>query len=114
MGFFKELGKKLGFIEEDKTAQIKEERSKIVSGISEKLKMLNFTDEEINEVTSILKKMEADVQIEKNALIGTNINNPDPTIIMKEKMDKIREIELKAAEDMRTKIAEIKKRKELQ
>ncbi len=111
MDFFKKLGEKLGLIEEDKTAKINAERSMLKLNLASKLKNINFTEQEINEVLDILTKMEAEVQIQKDLLIGTNINNPDPTIIMKEVLDEIRRLEVKAGEDIKAKIAEIRERK---
>ena len=111
MDFIKKLGEKLGLIEEDKTEKIHAERSMLKLNLANKLQSINFTEQEINEVLDILTKMEADVQIQKDLLIGTNINNPYPDIIMNEVLDEIRRLEVKAGEDMRAKIAEIKERK---
>lgn len=111
MNFFRTIGEKLGIIEEDKTAKIKKERSQIVQTMANNLANIGFTEEEINEVLVILEKSEEDVQKQKDLLIGTNINNDDVNSTMKPIFDEIRRLQLKAASDIRQKIAEIKQRK---
>ena len=75
------------------------------------MKTINFTDEEIAEVLAIITKAEEDVQEQKDLLIGTNINNPNPNPIMRERFAEIRRIQLQSGEDLKAKIAEIKERK---
>lgn len=112
MDFFKKIGEKLGFVEEEnKTEQIRQEREKIKQTLIDNLKKINFTDAEIEEVLVILTKMEADVQVQKDLLIGTNINNPDPGPVMNEMLGEIRRLEIKAGENIKAKIAEIRARK---
>lgn len=112
MGIFKRLAEKLGIIEENKTEKIINERTGIKATLAANLKNINFTEEEIDEVLSIITKMEQDVQIQKDRLIGTNINNYTPEIIMKEIFDEIKRIQLQSGEDIRAKIAEINARKQ--
>ena len=100
MKFLRKVGKKLGFIEKDKTDKIMDERNDIKKVLINNMKAMNFTNAEINEVLAIIKKAEDDVQVQKDALIGTNINNPDPNPIMKEKFDEIRRIQLQSGEDL--------------
>lgn len=111
MKFLKKIGEKLGLIEENRTEKIMEERSSIKENLAVKLKESGFDDYEINEVLDIITKAEADVQKQKDLLIGTNINNLEPNIIMREIFEEIRRIQLKSGEDIKLKIAEIKARK---
>lgn len=114
MSFLEKLGKKLGIIPENKTEEIMKERSAIKETMAKKLSDIGFTNDEIDEVLAILTKSEADVQKQKDLLIGTNINNPYPNLIMREIFEEIRHIELKAASDIKAKIAEITERKKSQ
>jgi ABC-type lipoprotein release transport system permease subunit len=118
MSFLKKLADKLGinydesvFSSPDRTEEISEERNNQKRMLIENLKRIHFSDSEIEEVTYILTKCEQMIQVVKDDLIGTNINNPDPQKILVEKLEKIREIELNGAKDIREKIAEIIERK---
>jgi len=111
MDFIKKLGEKFGFIEENKTEKINKERSQIKETMAQNLQRIGFSEQEINEVLAILDKSEEEIQKQKDLLIGTNINNPDPNLIMREIFEEIRRIELKAASDIKTKISEIRLRK---
>lgn len=111
MELFRKLGEKLGIIEEDKTEKIMQERAKIKETMSRNLERIGLTQEEIMEVLSILDKSEDEIQKQKDLLIGTNINNPEPGIIMKEIFDEIKRLQLKAASDIKAKIAEIRTKK---
>lgn len=109
MGFFDELfGKK----ETNKTEQINKDRDKIKSDLEKILKTAGFTKLEIKEVLDVIILAEADIQLLKDSLIGTNINNSDPTPVMKKVMDEIRARQQEMAVDIKKKIQEIKKRKE--
>ena len=111
MKFFRKIGEFLGLVEENKTAEIMEQRDGIKGTLVKNLKGIGFTDDEINEVLAIIKKAEDDVHVQKDMLIGTNINNPNPNAIMREKFAEIRRIQLQSGEDIKAKIAEIKARK---
>ncbi len=111
---FKQIGKKIGIVEENKTEEIMEKRSEIKVTMAQNLKNIGFTDSEVKEVLDILEKSEKDVQEQKDLLIGTNINNDYTDIVMKQIFDEIRGIEIKAAADIRSKIAEIRSRKSKQ
>lgn len=111
MKFFRKVGEFLGLIEENKTAEIIEERDGIKGTLVKNLRAIDFTDDEISEVLAIITKAEEDVQIQKDMLIGTNINNPNPNPIMREKFAEIRRIQLQSGEDIKAKIAEIRARK---
>ena len=127
MSIFRKLAKKLGvekeeidenkpFLtgsDENKTEEIMQERSKIMSEMENNLKKLGFDNNEVNEVIFILNKLERDKQKIKDSLIGTNINNPDKDqgMIIKDALAAMRKMELQAAAEVRQKIAEIKQRK---
>ncbi len=111
MNFFKKVGESLGFLEENKTEKIMQEREKIKNDMIKALSAINFTNDEIKEVTDILDRTQIEIQKHKDSLIGTNINNPHFDITMKEIFDEIRKLEIKAGVDMKAKIAEIKQRK---
>ena len=119
MSFLRKIAEKFGinydepFVSTpDRTDEINEERNNQKRILIENLKRINFTDSEIDEVTSILKKCEQMIQVVKDDLIGTNINNIDPQRTLLEKLERMREIELNAAKDIREKIAEINARKQ--
>ena len=87
MKFIKNIGKMLGIIPENKTEEIREQRNKILDEMARKLTEVGFTKEEIDEVLNIQIESEKKIQEQKDLLIGTNINNPEPAIIMKEIMN---------------------------
>lgn len=97
--------------EKSQTEKIKEERDKIKTTLENNLKQLGFTKLEINEVIDVITLAEADIKVLKDSLIGTNINNSDPTPIMKKVMDEIRERQQQMAADIKVKVEQIKKRK---
>lgn len=113
MKFLKKIGQFLGVIDENKTEEIMNERSEIKNTLANNLRTIGFNDEEINEVLDIITKSEEAIQVQKDRLIGTNINNLEPNIIMREIFEEIRRLQLQAGEDIKSKIAEIKARKGL-
>ncbi|MBE7705290.1 MAG: hypothetical protein E7Z90_05715 [Cyanobacteria bacterium SIG29] len=108
---FKKVGVSLGLVPDNKTDEIMEERSEIKKTMATNLKAIGFSDSEIEEVLDVITKAETAIQIQKDNLIGTNINTYDPNPAMKEIFDEIRKIQLQSAEDVKSKIAEIKARK---
>lgn len=113
MKFIKKIGRKLGIIPENKTEEIMDERSKIKNNMIKSLQSIGFSEEEINEVISILTKCEEDVQNVKDEMIGTNINNDFAVEVTQQKLNEVRALELKAAADIKAKISEIKQRRSL-
>lgn len=111
MGVFRKIGEFLGIVEENKTEKIMQERSEIKNTLANNLKGIGFTEEEIEEVLDVVTKSEEAIQEQKDLLIGTNINNPDPNIIMREIFDEIKRLQLQTGVDVKAKIAEIKARK---
>lgn len=113
MKFIKKIGKKLGIIPDNKTDEIMDERSKIKMNMIKSLNSIGFSEDEIQEVLSILTKCEQDVQKIKDEMIGTNINNDFAVEITQQKLNEIRKLELETANNIKNKISEIKQRKSL-
>ena len=113
MKFIKKIGKKLGIIPDNKTDEIMDERSKIKMNMTKSLNSIGFSEDEIQEVLSILTKCEQDVQKIKDEMIGTNINNDFTVEITQQKLNEIRKLELETANNIKNKISEIKQRKSL-
>lgn len=113
MSFFKDLGKALGIIPQNKTEQINKKRSEVKTSMEENLKSIGFTQDEVDEVLNIITISEEKIQEQKDLLIGTNINNHYVNETMKPIFAEIKRLQLKMADDIRAKITEIKERKEL-
>ena len=79
--------------------------------MAQNLKQIGFTKEEIKEVLSVIEEIEQEIQMKKDSLEGSNINNDHTVEIMNKVFYDIKQLELKMAYDVRMKIAEIKKRK---
>ncbi len=97
--------------EKTQTEKIKEDRDKIKTVLQGNLQKLGFTRLEIKEVLDIVTITEAEIQVLKDSLIGTNINNPDPLPIMEKVRDEIRALQQKMATDIKLKVQQIQKRK---
>jgi len=111
MGLFDKAAKKFGFKEKTKTDEIMEKRAILKKQIAQNLKDKGFSASEINEVLDILKNCEEEIQIIKDSMIGTNINNPNVVEDTTNALNQIRNLELQAGSEMREKIAEIMTRK---
>lgn len=90
-----------------KTDKILEKREKIKNQLAGKLEKLNFSETQIEDVIEIIDIAEAEIAKIKSNLNGTNINNPDPTPIMKAAFSEIKMRELQMGIDIRKKIDEI-------
>lgn len=95
-----------------KTEKIKQERENIKETFRKNLREIGFTTMEIDEVIDVIVMYEQKIEYAKLKLIGTNINNPDPSEIMHDVFSEIREYELNMGRDVKAKIEEIKKRKQ--
>ena len=113
MGIIDKLAKLFGFKKKTKTDEIIEERANLKVKIAQSLKNNGFRASEINEVMEILKNSEEEIQIIKDSLIGSNINNPDVVATTENALKRIRKIELETAGEMREKIAEIQAKKQM-
>ena len=58
MNLFKKMGQSLGFIPENPTEEIMEQRSKMKQQMADQLKSIGFSDDEIDEVLNILNNAE--------------------------------------------------------
>ena len=97
--------------EKTKTDIINEERLKLKKTMMQNLKNIGFSKDEIKEVVTIIDEAELEIQMKKDALVGSNINNDHVQETMKKIFYDIRQIELKMASDIKAKIAEIKARR---
>ena len=111
MDIFEKIGKKFGLIEEkSKTEQITEDRENIKLNLAVKLYQANFTDEEIQEVLSIIQNAEDDIQKIKDSLIGTNINpKGDPMEPLVKGREQIRQRQLEMQKELSETIAKFQK-----
>ncbi len=92
---------------EDRTLQIAKERELIKEKMKDKLDKLGFNDTEINSVIQIIDITEAKISTLKSSLIGTNINNDDPTPIMAHVISQIKQLQIDMAEDIKKRVDEI-------
>lgn len=95
----------------DKTLQIAKERDAIKEKMTEKLKSMNFTQDEIKSVMQIIFIAEGKIEALKATLIGTNINNPDPTPAMAQVISQIKQLQINMAEDIQKRVSEIQAKK---
>ena len=99
--------------EKSKTDILNDVRAQMKKTMRENLKKIGFTKEEIKEVIDIIKDTEEAIQLKKDALVGSNINNDHVIEDMQKVLYDIRQMELKMAENIKAKIKEIKERKGL-
>ncbi len=94
MDIFEKIGKKFGIIKEEeigRAEQFAQRRNNLKLNLAVQMYQKGCTDEEIDEVLSIIQSAEDDIQIIKNSLIGTNINpEGDPGKPLYDGIDKIR------------------------
>ena len=96
---------------DDKTLQIAKERESIKEKIVEKLKSLNFTQDEIKSVLNIIFIAEGKIEALKSTLIGTNINTNDPTPAMAHVLVQIKQLQIDMAQDIKKRVDEILSKK---
>ena len=96
---------------EDKTLEIAKKRDEIKQKMVEKLKGLDFDEEEIKSVLQIIFIAEGKIAALKSTLIGTNINTDDPTPAMVHVISQIKQLQINMAEDIQKRVAEIQERK---
>lgn len=92
---------------DDKTLQIAKERDAIKEKMTDKLKGLNFTEDEIKSVLEIIFIAEGKIEALKSTLIGTNINNDDPTPAMAHVLVQIKQLQIDMAQDIKKRVDEI-------
>ena len=92
---------------DDKTLQIAKERDAIKEKMTEKLKGLKFTEDEIKSVLEIIFIAEGKIEALKSTLIGTNINNDDQTPALAHVLVQIKQLQIDMAQDIKQRVAEI-------
>lgn len=97
--------------EKSQTEKINDARVQLKKTMQQNLKRIGFSNSEIKEVMEIITDTEQEIQMKKDALVGTNINNDHVGETMQKMFYDIRQLEFKMAADIRAKIAEIKARK---
>jgi len=113
MDIFEKIARKFKLVEEKSTTeQIMEKREDLKIKIAVSLYNKNFTDEEIDNVLSVIIQAEDKIKEIKDSLIGTNINmneNTDPLQPLVDGKAKIREISQRMNEEVRDLIAQYAK-----
>lgn len=105
MNIFEKVGKKFGLINEknnNKAEEIIAQRDNIKLNMAVKLYQKGATDEQIEEVLSIIQSAEDDINEIKRNLIGTNINPDmnDPMKPLREGQELIRKRQLEMQEEL--------------
>ena len=95
-----------------KTEEIMQQRASIKDTFRTNLRALGFTTMEIEEVILVIEDYERKIEYAKMKLDGSNINNPDPTIIMHDVHEEIGKYRDQMAADIKAKVEEIKQRKQ--
>lgn len=95
-----------------KTEQIMSQREDLKNQIADNLKKIGFTTMEVTEVLNVIEEVYSNIEKAKLKLIGSNINNQDPNIIMKAVFDEIHQYQKELPVKIKEKIQEIKLRKE--
>ena len=96
-----------------RTEEIMQQRNLIKDTLRTNLKAIGFTTMETEEVIMVIEDYEQKISYAKLKLDGTNINNPDPTIIMHDVQEEIHKYQQDMANDIKAKIEEIKQRKQV-
>lgn len=110
MSFFKKIREKVGLEkkEKSKTEQMQEKRKNLKMTVAVKLYEKGCSDEEIEQVLSIIESAENDIQMIKNSLIGTNINpTGDPNKPLYDGIMKIREREAELQKELQEAIQKL-------
>lgn len=112
MNIFEKVGKKFGLIDEknkDKTEEIMAQRDNIKLNMAVKLYQKGASDDEIEEVLSIIQSAEDDINEIKRTLIGTNINPDmnDPMKPLREGQEAIRKRQLEMQKELSNAIEKI-------
>ncbi|MBQ8636272.1 hypothetical protein IJX73_00615 [bacterium] len=116
MDIFEKVRKKFGLQKEvtkNKTEEIMAQREEIKLNLAVKLYQKGCSDDDIQQVLSIIQSAEDDINVIKKGLIGTNINpdENDPMKPIKEGREAIRKRQLEMEVELREAIDKILKRK---
>lgn len=97
--------------EESITEKARQQREILRKNLERTLEEQKFTPREIDEVMGIIDAAEIEIQKIKDSLIGTNLNNEDPSDavkIVEVARIKIHELEIKMGQDIKDKVAQIR------
>ncbi len=100
--------------EESLTEKARREREILKANLEKTLFEQNFTPREVDEVLNIINVVEIEMQKIKDSLIGTNINNQNPSdalLAVDLAKQKMIEIEFKMGQDIKDKVAQIRAKK---
>lgn len=101
--------------DENLTDKMRRQREQIKKNLENTLISQGFSSIEVGKVLNVIEIAERDIQVIKDSLIGTNINNEDsdPMQVVEDGRLKIREREIKMGEEIKSVVAQIKKEKGL-
>lgn len=95
-----------------KTKRIEEDRAYIKETLRRNLEKGGFDEEEIASVMKIVTDTEHEIAYAKNYLVGTNINNDDPSKIMHVVFNEIQRLQAEMAVKIKHQIFEIQLKKQ--
>ena len=95
-----------------KTKRIEQDRAYIKETLRRNLEKGGFNEEEIESVMKIVTDTEREIAYAKNYLVGTNINNYDPSKVMHVVFNEIQRLQAEMAVKIRHQINEIQLKKQ--
>lgn len=95
-----------------KTKRIEQDRAYIKETLRRNLEKGGFNEEEIASVMKIVTDTEHEIAYAKNYLVGTNINNDDPSKVMHVVFNEIQRLQAEMAVKIRHQIYEIQLKKQ--
>lgn len=95
-----------------KTKRIEQDRAYIKETLRRNLEKGGFNEEEIESVMKIVTDTEHEIAYAKNYLVGTNINNDDPSKVMHVVFNEIQRLQAEMAVKIRHQIYEIQLKKQ--
>ena len=114
MGLFNFFGKSASNTQQKKLDQKQsreEMKEKLMKTLTTSLTAHNFTKMEIKEVFDIIELAEADIQNLKSTLVQIKQTNRDPATAISKIKKEVENIQKQMADDIKTKIKQIKQRK---
>ncbi|GBF22977.1 hypothetical protein tpqmel_0381 [Candidatus Gastranaerophilus sp. (ex Termes propinquus)] len=99
--------------EENQTEKLRQEREKIKKNLSNTLSAQGFTNIEVLRVINVIENAEREIQVIKDSLIGTNINNTDadPMKVLHDGRVKIHEREVRLGQEIKDMVEKIRNEK---
>lgn len=95
-----------------KTKRIEQDRAYIKETLRRNLEKGGFNEEEIESVMKIVTDTEHEIAYAKNYLVGTNINNDDPSKVMHVVFNEIQRLQAEMAVKIRHQVYEIQLKKQ--